>query len=187
MYSDPAAMQFNTGVIILQEIGISSDHNLVISKFDFGMKKFDFSSDKEERIDFRRIMNIPVAILTGEEHPTLSDKVFKGNKFRHHKALYKSLQNIAKDPALQLSTRIEGIHHELSNNEQHIISRTMNTITPEVQDKGKSIQRTPADAEFINNISVQFFFETINDISRHAKLAKMVYTLPAASIQDKKT
>lgn len=100
MYSDPAAMQFNTGVIILQETGISSDHNLVISKFDFGMKKFDISKGKEERIDFRRIMNIPVAILTGGEHPTLSDKVFKGNEFRHHEALCRSLQNIAKDPAL---------------------------------------------------------------------------------------
>jgi hypothetical protein len=48
----------------------------------------------------------------------------------------------------------------------------MNTITPEEQDKGKLIQRTPADAEFINNISARFF-ETINDISRHAKFCSI--------------
>jgi len=43
----------------------------------------------------------------------------------------------------------------------------------------------PTDVEFINNISTSFF-ETINNICRHANLAKCVHVLPAAAIQTKK-
>jgi hypothetical protein len=43
----------------------------------------------------------------------------------------------------------------------------------------------PTDVEFINNISTSFF-ETINNICRHANLEKCVHVLPAAAIQTKK-
>ena len=46
------------GITIIRDSGISSDHDLVISKIDLGIKQFQISKDREERINFRQIMYI---------------------------------------------------------------------------------------------------------------------------------
>jgi hypothetical protein len=75
MYSEASQMYYINGITILQDTGILSDHDLVISKFELGLKKYDVSKAKEERIEYREIMNIPVDMLPNAEHPTLSDRV----------------------------------------------------------------------------------------------------------------
>jgi len=76
-----------TGIIIIPHTGINSDHSLVISKFDLGIKDCEASKEKEERFDFKRIMNITVRIGKGDSHPSLNDNVYKGD-FLLHAQLY---------------------------------------------------------------------------------------------------
>ncbi len=47
---------------------------MFISKCDLGLEKFEISKEKEEQFDFHHIMNIPVAIKTGDDHPSLNEK-----------------------------------------------------------------------------------------------------------------
>jgi hypothetical protein len=65
-----------TGIKIIQDTGVLSDHNMIISKIDLGIEKFKISTEKEERFEFRRIMNIPVVLKQGHDHPTFNEQVF---------------------------------------------------------------------------------------------------------------
>jgi hypothetical protein len=185
MYTDLQGMQHIQGITIARDTEIFSDHSLVITKMELGLKKYTISQAKEERVDYQRIMNIPVVTPPGHDHTILNENVFKGTDFREHVKLYNTLQKIVNDPALPFKEDIKNIHQQLITFEQTIINRTVNTITKEDQDKGVLVERMPTDVEFINNTST-FFFETINNICRHANLAKRVHVLPAAAIQTKK-
>jgi hypothetical protein len=67
-----------TGITIIQDTGIFSDHYMIISKCDFGIEKFEIFKDKEERIDFHCIMNISMVVKQGHDHPSLNNDVYKG-------------------------------------------------------------------------------------------------------------
>jgi hypothetical protein len=58
MYTDKNGLHYITGITIIKDTGVYSDHGLDISKCDRGIKNFKLSREKEERYDFRRIMNI---------------------------------------------------------------------------------------------------------------------------------
>jgi len=79
---------------------------------------------------------------------------------------------------------MEDIKKDLDNYENSIIDRTQASDIDD-QTRGKLIERTPADAEFINDISKRFF-DTIFDVCRHAKLARKVNVIPAAAIKNLK-
>jgi hypothetical protein len=98
MYACSNGMDKVTGLTLIEDAGISSDHVLVISKIDLGMEIFVVSKEREERIAFRNIMNIPMRIKEGDSHPSLNDTVYKGADFRVHAQLYSELQQIANDP-----------------------------------------------------------------------------------------
>ncbi len=57
MYTCIQGMEKITGISIINDTGICSDHSLIISKIDLGIEKFQVSKEREERIDFKRIMN----------------------------------------------------------------------------------------------------------------------------------
>jgi hypothetical protein len=65
---------------------------LVISKIDLGIEYLETSKESEEKIDSRSIMNIPVRIKNGNDHPTLCDTVYKGADFRMHEQLYSKIK-----------------------------------------------------------------------------------------------
>jgi hypothetical protein len=69
---------WNVDIAIVKDTGIHSDHNMVVSKIDLGIQRFDISKEKKERIDFCHIMNIPVALNSGHDHPTLNENAYKG-------------------------------------------------------------------------------------------------------------
>ncbi len=92
MYTQKLAKSYITGITIIEDTGIFSDHNMVISKCDLGMQEFKISDEKQEKIDFRRILNIPMTITTGSNHPTLSQSTFKGLAYTEHAKLFYSLQ-----------------------------------------------------------------------------------------------
>ena len=73
MYTTTQALIHITGITIVQDTGIPSDHDMILSKIDLGIRKFQISKDKEERIDYRQILNIPVSTPNGQHHPTLSE------------------------------------------------------------------------------------------------------------------
>ena len=85
-------MEKVTGISIINDTGINSDHVLVISKIDLGIKNFEIRKEHEERIDYKSIMNIPFSIKTGDTHPTISGNVYKGIDFRLHVKLYEKIQ-----------------------------------------------------------------------------------------------
>jgi hypothetical protein len=74
MYTTKQGITCILGITIIHETGILSDHDMVISKCDLGLEKFEISKEKEEQFDFHHIMNIPVAIKTGDDHPSLNEK-----------------------------------------------------------------------------------------------------------------
>jgi hypothetical protein len=62
------------------------------------IKKIDISKEKEEQVDFRQIVNFPVAFKPGHDHTSLSDNVYKGAEFQLHAWLHYQLQEIVQDP-----------------------------------------------------------------------------------------
>lgn len=169
MYTYNNIMSHIQGITIVHDTGISSDHDMIISKCDLGIEKFIPSQDKEERCDFRSIMNISVTIKRGQDHPSLDDNVYKGVEYHRNKNLFYSLQEVIHDPKLHILEEVEFIKNELKEFEQQIILRTKTTITEEDQQNGKLIQRLPADAQIINNMSIRFF-EAINNVCQNTKL-----------------
>jgi len=84
-----------TGVNIVLDSGINSDHDLVISKIDLGMEDFVISKEKEEQKAFKQIMNIPMHIQAGHQHPTLMKQYIKdqtSGSMPNHIRTYKKLQ-----------------------------------------------------------------------------------------------
>jgi hypothetical protein len=184
MYTTTHDLIHVIGIIIIQDTGILSDHDLVISKIELGIEKFNMSMAKEERFDFRQIMNIPVALQKGHDHPTLNENVYHGADFYHHKNLYWQIQEIVDEPQFGFLDKISTVLKTLEQLEQTIITRTELTITPEEEKSGKLVQRLPEDAMCINNASLKIF-EVIKDICRKVHLASMVSVLPAASLHKK--
>jgi len=82
------------------------DHDMVISKLDLGMDVFKVTEEKEERIDFRRIMNIPVTMKPGHHHPVLNESVLKGAEYQLQRTLFYQLQETVKNPDFHLMERI---------------------------------------------------------------------------------
>jgi hypothetical protein len=185
MYTTNRDLIYVTGITIIQDTGILSDHDMVVSKIELGIEKFNISNKKEERFDFRQIMNIPVILKKGNDHPTINENVFHGTDFYHHKNLYWQIQKTADDSLLGFCDRISTVVETLEHLEQTIIERTKSTSTPEEQKIGKLVQPLPEDAMCINNASFQIF-EIIRDILRKVHLASMVSILPAASLAKKK-
>jgi hypothetical protein len=97
MYACKKGLEKILGISIINDTGISSDHALVIGKIDLGTDKFETSNEHEERIDYRRIMNIPMHIKPDDVHPTINMNVYKGADFRMHAQLYNSLYETAND------------------------------------------------------------------------------------------
>jgi len=81
MYTTNQELAYVKGITIIQDTGIFSDHDLVISKIDLGIEKFTMSNEKEERFDYKQILNIPVSYKQGHDHPTLSKMCSKGLTF----------------------------------------------------------------------------------------------------------
>ena len=82
---------------IVQDTGILSDHDMVISKLDLGIESFSISTEKEEWFNFWQIMNIPTIIKPGHNHPTLNENVFKGTEYQYQKKLFLLLQETCHD------------------------------------------------------------------------------------------
>ena len=55
-------MEKTTGITIIKDTGINSDHGLVITKLDLGIEQFYVSNEQEEQINFKSIMNIPMML-----------------------------------------------------------------------------------------------------------------------------
>jgi hypothetical protein len=153
------------------------DHDLVISKCDLGLDHFEVSHEKEERFNFRSIMNIPVTFHHGHDHPFLNNKVFKGIELRIHAELYQRIQDTLHDPQLKVLSKITEVKTDLESFEQHIICRTKENITVAEQSSGKLIQRLPSNALFINDIST-CFFSISHEVSRNANLAALHTVFP---------
>jgi hypothetical protein len=173
MYTLPQYLTHITGIVIISDTGVYSDHNLVISKCDLGLTKFSISKKKEERIDYRRVMAIPVKIYKDQNHPTLRDDVYKGLEFQDHANLYHQLQKITNGPQLNFLQRVTNVKEQLQTLEQSVIKRTQESITRADQDTGKLISRLPSDATTLNMASRRFF-KVIGDICTHAGLSKLV-------------
>jgi hypothetical protein len=75
MYTTKQGLPYILGITIIQDMGIHSDHDMIINKFDLGIKLFEISKEKEEKIECWQIMNIPVTLKPGQEHPSLNDYV----------------------------------------------------------------------------------------------------------------
>ena len=185
MYTCTKGLDKLTGISIVTDTGVYSDHDLIITKMDLGIEPFVIDKSKEERIDFKRIMEIPVHIKPGDIHPTLNTSIYQGADFQNQASLYQDLQAITNDPDNNFMTRIIDIDSKLEDLENAIILRTKQSITPEEQRDGKLISRTIEDATAFNAASGEFF-QLINDICRKADLASNVPILPASSIAAKK-
>jgi len=122
MYALKQAHSFITGITIVEDTGIFSDHNLVISKCDLGLQQFSISMQKEEKIDFRRILNIPMSKDTTSNHPILSDSVYKGIMYQEHAKLYNHVQDTVLDKDHGIMLKIDAIKQKLEEYEQHIIA-----------------------------------------------------------------
>jgi len=46
MYTTKNGLQYSIGITIIQDMGILSDHDLIINKFNLGMEKFEISKEK---------------------------------------------------------------------------------------------------------------------------------------------
>jgi hypothetical protein len=180
MYTCHQGLERIMGIAIVNDTGINSDHMLVVSNIDLGIQKFEVSTDREERIDFRRIMNIPMHIKRGETHPSLNTNVYKGADFRVHAQLYDAIQKACKDPNKNYMNKIIELQTRLQELELEVITKTKANVNEENQKNGKLIQRTIHDANIINNASSQFF-SLINDICREVDLASKVPVVPSRS------
>jgi len=180
MYTNKQGLQYVMGITFISDTGIFSDHDLVITKCDLGLQLFKLNNAKEERIDFRSILNIPITWKENATHPSIADSVFKGIQFQQHAALYNRLQQVCKKPEYRITTKIEQILQWLEDYEKILIHRTQTTIDIQEQCRGKLIRRTLQDAEFLNNVS-KSFFEVVYDVCRHAELARMVNIIPLAA------
>jgi len=179
-------LEKNTGITIIPDLGIHSDHSLNISRIDLGIENFEVSKDCEERIDFKRIMNISVRIKVGDDHPTLSDTVYKGADFRLLAQLNKKLQQTVNDSNNEFMNRIRLMQQQLVELEKDVIHRTKLAISNVDQVVGKLIQRTKEDVEILNTSSKQIF-TLINDIRCAADLASMVPIIPSNFLKCKKS
>jgi hypothetical protein len=130
-------------------------------------------------------MNIPVHIKHGDNHPTISDNVYKGADFRLHVQLYDDIQKSEHDQDKGFMNRILEIQQTFMNLEKDIILRTKGTIGILDQAKGKLIQRSLQDAETINDASNKFFI-LIKDICSDVGLATKVFVIPSNSYKAKK-
>eukprot|EP00590_Aulacoseira_subarctica_P005294 CAMPEP_0172416722 /NCGR_PEP_ID=MMETSP1064-20121228/3216_1 /TAXON_ID=202472 /ORGANISM="Aulacoseira subarctica , Strain CCAP 1002/5" /LENGTH=1681 /DNA_ID=CAMNT_0013154579 /DNA_START=343 /DNA_END=5384 /DNA_ORIENTATION=- len=185
MYSLQAGLEKILGISIIQDSGILSDHDLVISSLDLGIEHYLPNKEKEERIDFKSIMNIPVTVKANADHPTLNDRVYKGMDFTRHAKLYSCLQDTCYDPEHQFDNSIGKILTEFRAFESTIIERTKATITTMEQNDGKLLPRTKEDANRLNDLSSQFF-TLIHSICREADLSSKVPIVQASSLQSKR-
>jgi hypothetical protein len=99
-------IHYITGITIISDTGIFSDHNLVISKCNLDLPSFVISKEKEERFNFWRIMPIPIKTKQGDEHPTPREDMYKGMEYRNHMELYNCLNKICRDPKHQITEQI---------------------------------------------------------------------------------
>ncbi len=83
MYTNKQGLQYVMGITFISDTGIFSDHDLVITKCDLGLQLFKLNNAKEEGIDFRSILNIPITWKENATHPSIADSVFKGIQFQH--------------------------------------------------------------------------------------------------------
>jgi hypothetical protein len=81
LYACPYGLEKIMGPSIIMDMGIFSDHMLVINDIDLGIKKFALSKDRDEQIDFRKIMNVPMHIKKGDVHPSLNKNSYKGEDY----------------------------------------------------------------------------------------------------------
>ncbi len=174
MYACNQGLQKIMGISIISDTGINSDHLLVVSKIDLGIETHNPRDKQEERIDFRRILNIPVRIIPGNTHPSLDDTVYKGADYKIHAALFHNIQKIVANPS-EFHDRIQKVHDQLRTLIQNIVGRTKNSITIEEQKQGKLITRTNDDAKTLNDASMEFF-SIIYDICRKAELSYKAYS-----------
>jgi hypothetical protein len=154
MYTIKQGLYYVMGTKIIQDTGIFSDHDMVISKLDLGMDVFKVTKEKEESIDFRCIMNIPVTMKPGHHHPVLNENVFKGVEYQPQRTLFYQLQETVKNPNFHFMERIKQIKRDLKVLEDQVIARTKLKINTEEQNKGKFIQRLQEDARIINDASI---------------------------------
>jgi len=97
MYCNQLGLIHVMGTSIIQDTGVFSDHDMVITKCDFGYNKTSLCQDKEERISFRDIMNIPIMLQPNQTHPTINDNVYKGTEYQTHAKLFSLLQEAVND------------------------------------------------------------------------------------------
>lgn len=185
MYTCTQGLEKLTGMSVVKDSGIYSDHDLIIHKIDLGIEPFQASKATEEIIDFKKIMNILMHIKRGDDHPSLNDTVFKGADFQMQAQLYDKLQTTVQDPANLFLSRVSNIGNQLIQLDADIIAHTKSSITPADQKAGMLITRTPQDAAIINSTSSEFF-QIIDDIRREADLAFKVPIIPSQSINAKK-
>jgi hypothetical protein len=145
MYTFPSYLSSILGIVIVHDTGIYSDHNLIISKCDLKIETYEISKQKEERIDFRQIMSIPMSIKHGADHPSSREDIYKGEELHNQAKLYQKIQKVVKDPKLGFHDRITDIKRKLENLEKNIIAITRDTISPQKQANGKLIPRTLKD------------------------------------------
>ena len=131
MYTSPHDQLHVQGIAIVKDMGIHSDYDMVVSKIDLGIQRFDISKEKEEQIDFRHIMNILVALKPGHDHPTLNENVYEGREFKLQKELYLCLQEVTLDPQLPFINQVTTIQTQLEILEQEIIAKFKASNTPE--------------------------------------------------------
>jgi hypothetical protein len=184
MYANHQGINCVNGISIIQDTGIPSDHDMVISKIDIGISKFEVCKDKEQRIDFQQNMNIPIRITAGQNHPMINELVFKGMDFMHHEKLYRQLQEITRNKEFLYEERITNIRDTLIRLEKITILRTKETISMEDQISGKLVHRMPEDALTLNDASAKFF-TLINEICSKAHLVSVVPIVPNIKSQKK--
>ncbi len=143
------------------------------------------SKAKEERFNFKRILNIPVHIKNGDIHPTLNENVYKGADFQLLAQLYHDIQKTATDSSEDFERKISEIHNRLEELETEIIALTKLHISKHEQDDGKLITRTPEHAKILNESSLAFF-TLINDICRKVGLSSTTRVISSHLTDSKK-
>jgi len=138
MYTCHQGLERVMGITIVNDTGINSDHMLVVSNIDLGIQKFELSTDREERIDFRRIMNIPMHIKCGETHPSSNTNIYKGADFRVHAQLYDAIQKACKDPNKNYMNKIIELQTGLQELELNVIAKTKANKSEENQKMANS-------------------------------------------------
>jgi hypothetical protein len=136
MYACSQGLEKVLGMTIINDSGISSNHALIISKIDLGIDNFEISKEKEERFNFKSIMNIPVKIKNNDDHPSLNDSVYKGLDFRLHQQLYNKIQRTVNDTEQSFIDRVGEIQLQLRKLEDEIIERTKTFINVDEQIAG---------------------------------------------------